>query len=292
MNLSEAETRLRLSIEERALLYDLGRAINGIVDLDRLLPEVVSRTRSLFGVESSAIMLLDAATERALRAVRRRRRAGGRAAPGGRALPRRSRHRRRGTAATAQVEHVPDVTRDPRWYRRASTADRHDDALAALRAAAQPRWHHSACCRCATSCTAAFTDEDVELIGAVAESIAIAIDNARRSATPQRRRSPARRGRSAAAAAGARQPASTTSSATAPPCRRVFRLLESAAALAGDRPDHRRDRHRQGAHRARHPRDGPRRDAAVRRRQLRRALARRCSRASCSAIARAPSPAR
>jgi Nif-specific regulatory protein len=176
VKVSEAEARLRLSIEERALLYDLGRAINEIVDLDRLLPEIITRTRSLFGVESSAVMLLNAAAnefyvpyvsdvgpevERRLAAVR---------------FP-----ADRGIAGAVQLsgraEHVADVTRDPRWF--GEVDDRtgmttHSLLCAPLRG----RRGSLGVLSLRNKVSGGFTDDDLRLITAVADNIGLALDTA------------------------------------------------------------------------------------------------------------------
>ncbi len=177
MKVSDAEARLRLSLEERALLYDLGRAINEIVDLDRLLPEIITRTRSLFGVESSAVMLLDAAAnefyvpyvadvapevERRLAAVR---------------FP-----ADRGIAGAVQQQRSGGARRrrDPRpaLVRRGGRPDRDDDALAPVRAAARRRGSLGVL-SLRNKVSGGFTDDDLRLIAAVADNIGLALDTAR-----------------------------------------------------------------------------------------------------------------
>jgi len=177
VNASEAEARLRLSIEERALLYDLGRAIHEIVDLDQLLLEAVGRTRSLFGVESSAVMLLDAAAnefyvpyvadvapdvERRLAAVR---------FPADRGIA-------GAVQRDGQVEHVPDVTRDPRWF---GEVDGRTGMTTQSLLCAPLRGRNGSLgvLSLRNKLTGGFTADDVRLIAAVGDSIGLALDTAR-----------------------------------------------------------------------------------------------------------------
>jgi Nif-specific regulatory protein len=229
MTVSDDEERLRLSIEERALLYDLGRAINGIVDLDRLLPEIVSRTRSLFGIESSAVMLLDAganefyvpyvadvapAVERRLAAVR---------FPADRGIAG-AVHR------SGRVEHVPDVTQDPRWYgeidgRTGMTT--HSLLCAPLHG----RNGSLGVLSLRNKLKGGFTADDIRLIAAVADHIGKAIDTARqlgdaRGAADRLRDEVEVLQQQLARGAGADDIVGHS-----PAMQRVFRLIESAAAL-------------------------------------------------------------
>jgi Nif-specific regulatory protein len=109
-----AET-LETQVRERALLYEIERSFSGIIDLDRLLPTMIARTKAAFAVESSAVLLvdpdtselyfphisdIDVATEEKFAAIR---------IPPGQGI------------AGWVVEHgrtecVRDVRSDPRWY--------------------------------------------------------------------------------------------------------------------------------------------------------------------------------
>ncbi|MBX3026197.1 sigma 54-interacting transcriptional regulator [bacterium] len=167
----------RLSTEERALLYDLGRAINEFVDLDRLLPEIVTRLRSLFGIESSAVMLLDAArsefyvpyvadiapaVERRLAAVR---------FPADRGIAGAVLH-------SGDVAHVPDVSRDPRWYG-AVDGRTGMTTRSLLCAPLRGRAGTLGVLSLRNKVRGTFSDDDLRLIRAVADHIGLAIDTAR-----------------------------------------------------------------------------------------------------------------
>ena len=229
MNLSAEEDRLRLSIEERALLYDLGRAINEIVDLDQLLPEVVTRTRSLFGIESSAVMLLDATTnefyvpyvadvapavERRLAAVR---------FPADRGIA-------GWVQRSGQVEHVADVTRDARWY---GNVDGRTGMTtrSLLCAPLRGRSGSLGVLSLRNKLKGGFTDDDLRLIVAVADHIGMAIDTARqlgdaRGAAEHLRDQVEVLQQQLARGAGTEDIVGHSSA-----MRRVFHLIESAAAL-------------------------------------------------------------
>ena len=113
-----------------------------------------------------------------------------------------------------------------------------------------------------------------------------------RGSQGHRRARPERRPRSAAgpASAGAAAPPGLIGRTAA--MLAVYKQIAQAAAVAGARAHHRRERHRQGAGGARHPRHGAARGPAVRRHQLRRRSPRPCSSPSCSGTCAARSPAR
>ncbi len=106
---------LEMQVRERALLYEIQRSFSGIIDLDQLLPVLIARTKAAFGVESSAILLVDPKTSELyfphvsdVDAKVEKRFAGIRVPPG------------QGIAGWV-VEHgetqvVEDVRSDPRWY--------------------------------------------------------------------------------------------------------------------------------------------------------------------------------
>jgi Nif-specific regulatory protein len=226
---SDEADQLRLSLEERALLYDLGRAINEIVDLDRLLPEVVTRTRSLFRIESSAVMLLDAAgeefyvpyvadvapaVERRLAAVR---------FPADRGIA-------GWVLRSGEIAHVPDVARDDRWY---GDVDGRTGMTTRSLLCAPLRGRDGilGVLSLRNKLQGGFTEDDVRLIGAVADHIGLAIDTARqlgaaRGAAERLRGEVEVLQQQLARDAGVADIVGHSAA-----MRRVFRLVESAAAL-------------------------------------------------------------
>jgi Nif-specific regulatory protein len=227
-NGKEAEGLLRLGIRQRARLYEISRAFSELVELDRLLPIVIAKTKALFVVESSAIMLLDRdanelfvpyiadvapEVERRFATVR---------------FP-----ADRGVAGWVlqhgTVELVPDVGQDPRWYR--SVDGQTGMATQSLLCAPlRTREGIIGVLSLRNKLAGGFTSEDVEIIAALAESIAVAIDNARRYDDAQR------------SAARLRDAVDALQQQVARDCdfdgiighsasmQRVFRLLASAAA--------------------------------------------------------------
>jgi Nif-specific regulatory protein len=228
---SEGEqVRPRLSVEERALLYDFGRTINAIVDLDRLLPEIVTRTRSLFGAESSTVMLRDAerdefyvpsvadivpAVERRLATVR---------VPADRGIA-------GAVLRSGEVEHVPDVSRDARWDGdvdgRTGMTTR-----SLLCAPLRGRAGMLGVLLLRNSLRGDFTAADLRLLPAVADHVGLAIDTARQLG--EARGAADRLGDEIEALRRqlARGGATHDVIAHGPVMRHVMRLVESAAALA------------------------------------------------------------
>jgi len=224
----DSEGLLRLGIRQRAQLYEISRAFNELVDLDRLLPTVITQTKALFEVESSAIMLLDPATdelyvpyvadiapevEQRFASVRFP------AAQGivGWVL----RH--------GVVEHVSDVSRDPRWYR---SVDGKTGMVtrSLLCAPLRTRDGVIGVISLRNKLLGDFTPEDVELIGALAENVAIAIDNARRFGEAQRSAARLRDAVDALQRQVADDRRFDEIVGNSPAMQRVFRLLSSAAA--------------------------------------------------------------
>ena len=169
-----------LPVDQRAELYELLRSIQEPVELDRLLPEIATRTRALFAVESSAVLLYDATADELWAPA---------VAAG---EPPGTRHRAAGRGPADRgiagwvfrhgaVELVADVTRDPRWVAdvdgEPGTTTR-SLLCAPLRGRQEPlgvlslrdRRH------------GAFTAADVRMVGAVADDVGRAIDTARRLA--------------------------------------------------------------------------------------------------------------
>ena len=180
----EAEGLLALGLRQRARLYEISRAFSELVDLDRLLPVVIGQTKALFAVESSAIMLLDPIAgelfvpyiadiapeiEQRFASIR---------------IP--ATHGIAGWVLQhGVVERVADVSRDPRWYG-AVDGQTGMATRSVLCAPLRTRDGIIGVVSLRNKLEGGFTDEDVELITAVSESIAVAIDNARRYDAAQR----------------------------------------------------------------------------------------------------------
>jgi Nif-specific regulatory protein len=226
--LRDAEGLMRLGLRQRARLYEISRAFSELVDLDQLLPSVIARTNALFAVESSAIMLLDAATnelfvpyiadvapevERRFATVR---------FPADQGIA-------GWVLQHGAVEAVNDVHQDPRWYR---SVDGHTGMTTRSLLCAPLRTRDGAIGVIAlrNKLRGAFDAEDTELIGALAETIAIAIDNARRFGDAQRSAERLRDTVDALQQQVARDSRFAEIVGHSPGMQAVFRLLASAAA--------------------------------------------------------------
>jgi Nif-specific regulatory protein len=224
---ADGERRLRLTIRQRARLYELGRAFSELTELDELLPVVIAKSKELLGVESSAIMLHDPATdelyfpyvadvapdvEQRMAAVRFP------AAQGiaGWVL-------RHGT-----VQYVPDVSRDPRWYRHVD-GQTGMTTHSLLSAPLRTRDGIIGVLALRNKLEGDFTAEDGELIEALAENIAVAIDNARRLGRAQQSAAQLRDEVDALQRQMERSNRFDEMIGSSPAMQRVFRLLESAA---------------------------------------------------------------
>src|SRR5262245_52566296 len=159
-----------------SLLYEVSRSFNELIEPERLIELVIARTREVLNAESSAILLLDEATqelfiphiadmapevEQRLAAVR---------------FP-----ADRGIAGwvlqngVAQV--IPDVSKDERWY---SSVDKQSGAVthSLLCAPLRARRGTLGVIELRNKLAGAFTAEDLEFLNALAGSIAVAIENA------------------------------------------------------------------------------------------------------------------
>jgi len=229
MHPSPVETQLQLSVDQRALLYDLGRAIAELADLDQLLPEVIQRTTALFGVESSAVMLLDDRTdefyvpyvadvapdvEQRLAAVR---------FPADRGIA-------GWVLRHGRVEHVADVARDPRWY---GTIDGRTGMVtrALLCAPLRGRGGALGVLSLRNKIAAPFTADDEQLVEAVADSIGTALDAARRLGDARLAADRLRGEVAALQCQLARGTAPDGIIGSSAAMRRVFQLIDSAAPL-------------------------------------------------------------
>jgi Nif-specific regulatory protein len=226
--IDQSEGRLRLGIRQRARLYEVSRAFRELVELDELLPAVIAKTKALFGVESSAIMLLDATTnelyvpyvadvapevERRFVEVR---------FPADRGIA-------GWVLSHGDVELVPDVADDPRWYR---SVDGHTGMVtrSLLCAPLTSRDGVIGVLSLRNKLEGGFTPEDAELIATVAENIAVAIDNARRFGDAQRSAERLRDAVDALQRQAVRHGGFDDIIGVSPAMQRVFHLLASAAA--------------------------------------------------------------
>jgi Nif-specific regulatory protein len=225
---NDNEGLLRLGIRQRARLYEISRAFSELIQLEELLPAVIARTKTLFEVESGAIMLLDSASgelfvpyvadiapevEQRFAAVR---------FPADRGIA-------GSVMQRGEVELVPDVSQDPRWYR--SVDGQTGMATRSLLCAPlRTRDGIIGVLSLRNKLRGGFTAEDVELIGAVAESVAIAIDNARRYGDAQRRAERLRDTVDTLQQQVARESRFEDIVGHSPAMQRVFRLLATAVA--------------------------------------------------------------
>jgi len=220
--------RLRLGVHQRARLYEISRAFSEAIELDRLLPAVIAQTKALFGVESSAIMLLDRSSnelfvpyiadvapevEQRFAMIR---------------VP--ADHGITGWAVRhGEVQHVADVRQDPRWYRRVDE----QTGIATrglLCAPLHTRDGVIGVLSLRNKLTGGFDAEDVALIAALAENVAIAIDNARRFEDAQRSAARLRDAVAALQRQVVRDRRFDDIVGHSPAMEAVFRLLATAAA--------------------------------------------------------------
>jgi transcriptional regulator with GAF, ATPase, and Fis domain len=224
----DAEGRFSLGLRQRARLYEISRAFSQFVELERLLPVVIAESKALFEVESAAIMLLDAAAgelfvpyiadmapeiERRFAMVR---------FPADRGIA-------GWVLQHGTVELVADVSADPRWYRSVDGQTgmaTHSLLCAPLRA----RRDVIGVLSLRNKLGGVFTADDVELIAGLADSIAIAIDNARRYGDAQRSAARLRDAVDVLQQQIARDSGFDGIIGHSAAMQRVFRLLASAAA--------------------------------------------------------------
>jgi len=223
-----SEAFMRLGLRQRARLYEISRTCSELVELDRLRPAVIAKTNALFAVESSAIMLLDAATnelfvpyiadvapevEQRFATVR---------------FP--ADHGIAGWVLQhGTVEAVNDVQKDARWYRSVD-GQTGMTTRSLLCAPLRTRDGTIGVIALRNKLRGAFDDEDRELIGTLAETIAVAIDNARRFGDAQRSAERLRDTVDALQQQVARDSRFADIVGHSPAMQAVFRLLASAAA--------------------------------------------------------------
>jgi Nif-specific regulatory protein len=224
----DSEGLLRLGIRQRAQLYEISRAFHELVDLDRLLPSVISQTKTLFEVESSAIMLLDPTTDElyvpyvADVAPEVEQRFAGVRFPAAQGIA-------GWVLRHGVVELVNDVRRDPRWYR--SVDGQTGMATRSLLCAPlRTRDGIIGVISLRNKLRADFTADERELLAALAENVAIAIDNARRFGDAQRSAARLRDAVDVLQRQVSEDRRFGDIVGHSPPMQRVFRLLSSAAA--------------------------------------------------------------
>jgi transcriptional regulator with GAF, ATPase, and Fis domain len=218
-----------LSVAQQARLYEATRGLGEQVDLAALLQTANSRARELIEAESSAIMLLDPAADElfvpyvADVAPEVERRWAGVRFPADRGIA-------GAVLRSGQIELVPDVASDPRWYRQV------DGQTGMVTHALL----------CAPLCTRAgtigvlslrnkrdgeFGAAEVELLAAYARAVAAAIDTARQLGGAREDAARLRDEVAALQGQAARGSAFGDMVGHSPAMRDVFRLLESAAPL-------------------------------------------------------------
>jgi Nif-specific regulatory protein len=224
----ESEALLRLGIRQRARLYEISRAFSELVQLDELLPVVITQTKTLFEVESGAIMLLDQAANElfvpyvADIAPEVEKRFADVRFPADRGIA-------GAVMQRGEVEVVADVSQDPRWYR--SVDGQTGMATRSLLCAPlRTREGIIGVLSLRNKLTGTFTADDVELIAALAESVAIAIDNARRYGDAQRSAERLRAAVDTLQQQVARASRFDEIVGHSPAMQRVFRLLATAVA--------------------------------------------------------------
>ena len=287
---SDEDSRLRL-------LYDLGCAFAGRIELDELIPLVMSKVREVLDAEGASVLLLDEVTQRALLPVRRLGAAGRRRAarrpPASRRTGASPARRCRPAGRSASTTSAPI----PRFYPGIDRATG-SSTRSVLAAPLIARRGTIGVLQVVNRHGGAFDDDDLAFLEALAGSVAVA--HRERAALCA-----AEGVGGGAARAGGRAPprprparaASPTSSDARRAMMAVFSLMESAAGspitvLIEGETGTGKELVARGIHRA-----SARAERAVRRRQLRGAARRRCSRASCSATPRRvhrrdPRPAR
>lgn len=158
------------------LLYEVGRSLSELIDLERLMPYVITKTKEILDAESSAVLLLDESrrelyfpytadvapeVDQRLTEVR---------FPADRGI------------AGWVLQHgvpqlVPDVSRDARWY---PEVDRHTGMKTRSLLCAPLRTHQGiiGVLSLRNKLHGSFTGDDLDLLGALCGSIAVALENA------------------------------------------------------------------------------------------------------------------
>jgi Nif-specific regulatory protein len=214
--------------ETTALLYDLGRKLAALIELEELLPYTIGRVKELFRVESAAILLLDATGETLLfpyvddadPAVIAR-------------LQKMRVPRERGIAGWV-VSHgepllVCDVAGDPRFYAevdRSLGRTTRDLLCVPLRT----RRGVIGVVEVINKCDGTLTPEDLAFLDALSGSVAVAIENARLFAELKTREAVLQREVVSLRRAAADSPQLRDVVARSPAMQEVLALMEGAIA--------------------------------------------------------------
>jgi Nif-specific regulatory protein len=166
-----------LSRERLALLYELSRAFNTLMTLDELLPSIIAQTKAVLQAESCALLLLDEERQELYFPI---------ASDLSPKIEARFNEIRfpadKGVVGWAlhhgQPVHVPDVSRDPRWY---SAVDRHTGGRTRELLCAPLRTRHGVIgvLELRNKLAGMFSDDDLNFLTALAGSVAVALENAR-----------------------------------------------------------------------------------------------------------------
>lgn len=166
----------RIATEQLELLYDVSRSLHRLIELNELLPFVISKTKDLLGAEGCSVILLDE-TGRELYFPF--------VSPENAEIAERLRQLRmpaeKGIAGavvqTGESLLVADVRRDPRFY---SEVDQQTGAETRSIMCAPLRTQRGiiGVLECINKGHGAFTESDLTFLEALAGSIAVAIENA------------------------------------------------------------------------------------------------------------------
>jgi sigma-B regulation protein RsbU (phosphoserine phosphatase) len=157
-------------VRELLLLQETAKKVNAILDLERLLDEIVGRVAEAFGCNRTAVLLKDDARDDmemiALRGFSNIHLKGHRFKVGGEGIVGH-------VSATAKMRYAPDVRKDPYYVVSESTTLSEVDIPLISRGKLVGLFNAQ------SSTIDAFSPEQIELLCALADNIAIAIENAR-----------------------------------------------------------------------------------------------------------------
>jgi sigma-B regulation protein RsbU (phosphoserine phosphatase) len=161
---------LERRVRELLLLQETAKKVNAILDLERLLDEIVGRVAEAFGCNRTAVLLKDDARDDmemiALRGFSNIHLKGHRFKVGGEGIVGH-------VSATAKMRYAPDVRKDPYYVVSESTTLSEVDIPLISRGKLIGLFNAQ------SSTIDAFSPEQIELLCALADNIAIAIENAR-----------------------------------------------------------------------------------------------------------------
>jgi phosphoserine phosphatase RsbU/P len=161
---------LERRVRELLLLQETAKKVNSILDLEKLLDEIVGRVAEAFGCNRTAVLLKDDARNDlemiALRGFSNVHLKGYRFKVGGEGMVGH-------VSATAKMHYAPDVRKDPYYVVSESTT------LSEVDIPLISRGRLIGIFNAQSSSIDAFSSEQIELLCALADNIAIAIENAR-----------------------------------------------------------------------------------------------------------------